>query len=332
MAIITKGSSVEKGNEVEFTLNITDLLAHASVSGDAYFSVQSNWDKVFVNYTSEGYQKEILIFNNVDSGTSSAANFGVFSNARDLFEVHSIIIMDKQNGCLKIKRSDLVVADFDVDFSSQAPAPSSNGFNPLLTSSELTLSNNNRTITRSTSSLPYIEWSLVDNPINVANGGKYYWEISYDALGSGPHSNQSYFGFSAVNEESVLTNLGFSSNNYPFGFTSPDFDASYTRIDTTFLSFRDDGGTNSVSATNMPTNMSSVGQRLMIALDLDNQSMFVGVDGDWGTANPITNLNGLNIVLSKGFIYPGVACGFGGASFTLVSSPLYQPSGFTLIS
>lgn len=116
MAIITKGSNLEKGNEVEFTLSITDLLAHASVSGDAYFSVQSNWDKVFINYTSAGYQKEILIFNNVDSGTSSAANFGVFSDARDVFEVHSIIIMDKQGGCLKIKRSDLVTADFDVDF------------------------------------------------------------------------------------------------------------------------------------------------------------------------------------------------------------------------
>ena len=117
MAIITKSSSVEKGNEVEFTLNITDLLAHASVSGDAYFSVQSNWDKVFLNYKSAGYQKEILVFNDVDSGTSSVANFGVFSDARDLFEVHSVIIMDKQGGCLKIKRSDLVAAEFDVDFS-----------------------------------------------------------------------------------------------------------------------------------------------------------------------------------------------------------------------
>ena len=275
-----------------------------------------------------------MIFNNVDSGTSSAANFGVFSNARDTFEVHSVIIMDKQGGCLKIKRSDLVVADFDVDFSSQAPAPSSNGFNPLLTSSELTLSNNNQTITRSSSSEPVIEWSLVGNPINVANGGKYYWEISYDVLGSGPYHNQSYFGFSAVDAESDLTNFGFSSDGFPFGFTSPGFDASYTRIDSGTLSFRDDGGANTASASeaNMPNNMNSVGQRLMIALDLDNRSMFIGVDGDWGTANPITNLNGLNIVLSKDFIYPAVACGSGGASFTLVSSPLYQPSGFTLIS
>ena len=116
MAIITKGSNLQKGSEVEFTLNITDLLAHASVSGDAYFSNQSNWDKVFINYkSSTGNQKEILIFKDVDSGATSVANFGVFSGARDAFEVQSIIIMDKQGGYLHVKRSDLVVADFDVD-------------------------------------------------------------------------------------------------------------------------------------------------------------------------------------------------------------------------
>ena len=117
MAIITKGSNLEKGSEVEFTLNITDLLAHASVSGDAYFSDQSKWKRVFINYGSQGHQKEILIFKNVDSGATSVANFGVFSDARDTFEVQSIIIMDKQGGYLCIKRSDLVAADFDVDLN-----------------------------------------------------------------------------------------------------------------------------------------------------------------------------------------------------------------------
>ena len=117
MAIITKGPNLQKGSEIDFTLNITDLLAHPSVSGDAYFSTQSNWDKVFVNYTSEGNQKEILIFENVDSGTSDSANFGVFSGARNTFEVQSIVVMDKQGGYLKIKRDLLTVEDFDVSFS-----------------------------------------------------------------------------------------------------------------------------------------------------------------------------------------------------------------------
>ena len=126
MAIITKGSNLQKGNEVEFTLSITHLLAHASVSADNYFSDQSNWDKVFVNYkSSTGNQKEILIFKNVDSGATSTANFGVFSGARDAFEIQSIIIMDKQGGYLHVKRSDLVVADFDVDFSSSGSSGSS---------------------------------------------------------------------------------------------------------------------------------------------------------------------------------------------------------------
>jgi len=124
MAIITKPSGMEKGTEYDFTLNITDLLAHASVSADSYFSNQANWDKVVLNYDSaEGNQPEVLIFENVDSGDSDTASFGVHALARDAFEIQSIIIMDKQGGYLHVKRSDLVAADFDVDFSA-APSGS----------------------------------------------------------------------------------------------------------------------------------------------------------------------------------------------------------------
>jgi len=116
MAIISKNGDVSKGQEVEFTLSITDLLAHASVSGDAYFSVQSNWDKVFVKYKSQtGDQKKILIFDGVDSGTSSATNFSVSLNARDVFEISSVIILDKEDDYLKINRADLA-GEFDITF------------------------------------------------------------------------------------------------------------------------------------------------------------------------------------------------------------------------
>lgn len=126
MAIITKPSGMEKGTEYDFTLNITDLLAHASVSADSYFSNQANWDKVVLDYDSvEGNQPEVLIFENVDSGDSDTASFGVHALARDAFEIQSIIIMDKQGGYLHVKRSDLVVADFDVDFSSSGSSGSS---------------------------------------------------------------------------------------------------------------------------------------------------------------------------------------------------------------
>ena len=117
MAILTKGGTPSKGSSTSFTLNITDLLAHASVSGDAYFSVQSNWDKVFLNYTSSiGGQKDFVIFKAVDSGTSDVADFSVVAEARDVFEIKSLIILDKQGGTLEIPRASLVTAEFDVIF------------------------------------------------------------------------------------------------------------------------------------------------------------------------------------------------------------------------
>lgn len=51
MAIITK-TNVQKGAEVEFTLNIPQLLQHEVVLADAYFLDQSNWDKVVLSYAS----------------------------------------------------------------------------------------------------------------------------------------------------------------------------------------------------------------------------------------------------------------------------------------
>jgi hypothetical protein len=117
MAIISKSSSVEKGSETEFTLNISDLLAHPNIAGDAYFSQQSNLDKVIVSYISDvGKQKEILVFENVDSGDTSTASFKVFENARDSFLVNLIILLDKQEGVLLVKRSSLTTEDFDVTF------------------------------------------------------------------------------------------------------------------------------------------------------------------------------------------------------------------------
>lgn len=135
MAIVTKDSNLEKGSEVQFTLNITDLLAHASISGDSYFSDQSNWRIVVVRYKSiPGLQSEILVFKNVDSGNTDVANFKVSQKARDSFFVEYIIIVDKQDGKLRLKRSDLVTADFDIHFGEQPVVFT--GFDPAVSATD----------------------------------------------------------------------------------------------------------------------------------------------------------------------------------------------------
>ena len=116
MAIITKAGSPVKGAATVFTLNKADLLAHASVSSDAYFSNALNWNKVALNYESTlGGQKEFLVYSDF-SGATDAAIFSIVPKGRDAWELASLIIVDKQGGSLVIDRSLLTVGDCDVDF------------------------------------------------------------------------------------------------------------------------------------------------------------------------------------------------------------------------
>lgn len=116
MAIITKPGTITKGQDNSFTLNKADLLAHASVSGDAYFSSDSNWNKVVVVYrTDQGDQKQNVTFDATE--VTPTANFSPSSTARDIWQVQSVVIYDFDNGSLFIPRSQLIVAEFDVDLS-----------------------------------------------------------------------------------------------------------------------------------------------------------------------------------------------------------------------
>lgn len=120
MAIITKAGSPSKGSATTFTIDKTELAAHSSVTADAYFSLQANWEKIIVAYTStEGQQNENLSFDATVG--SPTADFEVSSNARDVFEVKALYIYDNQSGYIRIPRSELVTADFDVDMSIPVP-------------------------------------------------------------------------------------------------------------------------------------------------------------------------------------------------------------------
>lgn len=117
MPIIFKPATVNKGEAAEMTLSKSALAALPIVSGDAYFSVQSNWNKVILHYVSSvGGQIEPVIFD--ASLASPTANFLASLTARDEFEIDKIIIEDFDNGRLLIDRSLLTVGDFDISLSS----------------------------------------------------------------------------------------------------------------------------------------------------------------------------------------------------------------------
>jgi len=147
MAFYTKPVSPTKGQDNQVTLDKSQLVADSIVSADSYFSDSSNWKYVVVSYQStEGSQLEKVSFNVVGPSTTVNSSFKVSDKARDTFEVQSVTIYDFDGGYLKLSRDQLVVADFDIAFG----ITSSIAFDPINTESNVTLSNNNRTATLST--------------------------------------------------------------------------------------------------------------------------------------------------------------------------------------
>ena len=116
MAIITK-PTISKGQANEIDLSKSDLAAVSKVVNDSYFSNQTNWSKVIIEYKSaEGNQHEMIIFD--ATGDSPKGNFEVSEKARDSWEVQSVKIMDFDGGYLNLGRGDLTVADFDIALGS----------------------------------------------------------------------------------------------------------------------------------------------------------------------------------------------------------------------
>lgn len=114
--MLTIDGTLQKGSETRVILDLFAILNHSKVSSDAYFSVQSNWDIVVLNYASvPGLQKEVIVFKeDVDAQRASVSFFGVSTNARDSFFIKNITIVDKQGGFLQLNRSDLPVASLDI--------------------------------------------------------------------------------------------------------------------------------------------------------------------------------------------------------------------------
>lgn len=115
MAIITFGSTPGRGVSALVTLNKTELASLSSVSGNAYYSDQSNWTRVILYYeSSNSRQKEVVTFDASES--SPIGTFLVSDKSRGNFLIKTITIEDKDDGYFQILRSELNVVDFDVLF------------------------------------------------------------------------------------------------------------------------------------------------------------------------------------------------------------------------
>jgi hypothetical protein len=114
MPILTKNETPTKGQKAEFQLDKAALAALSSVSSDIYFSDMTNWNQVELVYVSPvGRQRKVVKFD-----ATQATPIGVFFaslKAKNDFQIQYIMINDFDGGEFKISRSELTVAEFDIE-------------------------------------------------------------------------------------------------------------------------------------------------------------------------------------------------------------------------
>jgi hypothetical protein len=161
------------------------------------------------------------------------------------------------------------------------------------------------------------QWQRVMGSQTIPPTGKYYWEITISQ---------------------VVSNIsGTNSFNYLFGIanTAPQNFATYGNdgAGATYLSWWIDAGTpktvvnqskgSGTSYGSVPTN----GQILMVAVDMDNNKIYWGLNGTWfNSGNPVTGANpGLSGQISSSYSYVPVMSAY---AYNGVQNPLQTQTNF----
>lgn len=119
MAIISKPQIIYKGTSVTFTLFKANLKSNHVVSANSRFTDSSNWKDIYINYKSSIGNQRVNV--NFDATTNfQYGTFTVSERARSRFIVESITIVDLDGEILKVPRSDLNTATFDIDLYSDS--------------------------------------------------------------------------------------------------------------------------------------------------------------------------------------------------------------------
>jgi len=124
MAIITSVpaiGSIVKGSPATFTLSKAQLLLVPSVAGSTYYSDSGNWKAVVLNYMSDPLNQPEVVGFDATQPTPTGI-FDVVLSALDVFNIQSISIIDFQGGVFTVPRSELTVAEFDVDMGTPPPS------------------------------------------------------------------------------------------------------------------------------------------------------------------------------------------------------------------
>ena len=114
--MLTKPSSIQRGQHYTFTLSKAALLAHASVVLNTYFRDAAVWDSVSLTYESDVRDQRTVVLFDAKVETPEG-DFHVSTRSVGAFRIYSLSILDSDGGSLTIMRDQLNASNFDVDFS-----------------------------------------------------------------------------------------------------------------------------------------------------------------------------------------------------------------------
>ncbi len=162
----------------------------------------------------------------------------------------------------------------DVPTLTSATAANYPVWNPLDKAS-VTVTNGNLTI------FPTVDTSSIRATMGLPLSGKFYWETTVDSLGYG-----SGLGIASASSNLTTGAASAETRTYQWGSWFNTFNSGFVQYGTN--QGITSGNTWTSGASQLATN-----DVLMIAVDMDNGSMWVGKNGTWfnssGTANPATN-------------------------------------------
>lgn len=335
MALITIPASPEKGVAQQYSLNTTDLFALVS---DDFFKDQNNLKVINLVYQSSvSNQLDQISFIPNGSVTLNAMS-SISDKARDIFNVKSIVLLDKQNGRYIVSASEIPnVGNYQLDFT---PPPSMQPFSTEYKFPATILSLNDYR-SASTDTGGYMSLAYGKDSVTLESG-KYYKEFTLTSKGLFASSNSSFGLRFFTAGPSDLTdsqngNAGFTDNQYQIVMDGGVSASSYIGSGaSTFVK---------IGATNWGVDISgdysffapATGKVFGIALDADDpdKGLYISVDGVFASlANPSTKAN--KIALKN--IFPGIPDSINVFAFfnmigqnivTINENPLYLPPGFS---
>jgi hypothetical protein len=332
MAILTKIDTPAKGSSATFELNKADLNTLVnSFTADTFWQSQANWGKVVLHYQSDiGNQKELVQFD--PSQGSPQAEFSLVSNARDLFQIKAIYVVDFDGGKLSIPRSAISTAEteFDVDLS----VASGSAFSQTLKDDNIVLSNSDYTAYNNfTTNTNLLHTNYVaGGSFQISSGGKYYFEMVNDQAGTTP-------SFGSING----IGCSFSSTALPTIFEAGNaFPESGFPYENIYIAANSANRVRDAAIFGAGFSIAE-GDVLGFAVDLDNSLAYLNKNGTWyggsGTSNAdISLVTGIPFDTAHTHVHLGVlishqaTLGVGnGGQVSIVQNPANTPAGYTVV-